>query len=142
MAHVLVAEDNRDVADALALLLEREGHEVHVADDGIAALAEADRRLPDAAVLDIGLPFLDGIEVAYTLRRRYGNAVRLIACTGYDDDAMRSKIAHAGFDVVFTKPAPVAELLDAVAHADVRRRRSALDRRHRRRLRRAASRSG
>ena len=69
MAHVLVAEDNGDIADTLALLLETEGHEVHVVDDGVAALAEAERRLPDAAVLDIGLPFLNGIEVAYSLRQ-------------------------------------------------------------------------
>jgi DNA-binding response OmpR family regulator len=142
MAHVLVAEDNPDVADALALLLEREGHEVHVADDGVAALAEAERRLPDAAVLDIGLPFLNGIEVAYSLRQQYGDTLRLIACTGYDDDATRSKIAQAGFDVVLTKPAPVDELLDAVASADVRRGRSASDRRQRRRPRHGAGRSG
>jgi DNA-binding response OmpR family regulator len=142
MAHVLVAEDNADAADTLALLLETEGHEVHVVDHGIAALAEAERRLPDAAVLDIGLPFLDGIEVAYNLRQQYGDTVRLIACTAYDDDATRSKIAQAGFDVVLTKPAPAGELLDAVACADVRRGRSASDRRQRRRPRHVVGRFG
>lgn len=128
MAHVLIAEDNGDVADALALLLEREGHEVHVVDDGVAALIEAERRLPDAAVLDIGLPSLDGIQVARRLRQRYGDTLRLIACTGQDDDGTRRKIAQAGFDVVFTKPAPVGELLDAVGSAELRRCRSASDR--------------
>jgi DNA-binding response OmpR family regulator len=142
MAHVLVAEDNADVADSLALLLETEGHEVHVVDDGVAALAEAGRRLPDAAVLDIGLPFLDGIEVAYSLRRQYGDTLRLIACTGYNDDATRSKIVQAGFDVVLTKPAPAGELLDAVAFSDVRRGRSASDRRRRRRPRHVAGKLG
>jgi two-component system CheB/CheR fusion protein len=137
MADVLVAEDNGDVADTLALLLETEGHEVHVVDDGVAALAEAERRLPDAAVLDVGLPFLNGIEVAYNLRQRYGHTLRLIAYTGYDDDATRSRVAQAGFDVVLTKPAPVGELLDAVASAD-RRGRSASDRRQRRRPRHVA----
>jgi two-component system CheB/CheR fusion protein len=133
MAHVLVAEDNGDVANALALLLETEGHEVHVVEDGVAALIEAERRLPDAAVLDVGLPFLNGIEVAYNMRQQYGDTLRLIACTGYDDDATRSKIMQAGFDVVLTKPAPADELLDAVASADLRRGRSASDRRQRRR---------
>jgi DNA-binding response OmpR family regulator len=140
MAHVLVAEDNADVAETLALLLEIEGHEVHVVDDGVAALDEAERRLPDAAVLDIGLPFLNGIEVAYSLRQRYGDSLRLIACTGYDDDATRSKIVQAGFDVVLTKPAPAGELLDAVASADLRRGRSASDRRQQRRQRHVAER--
>ena len=135
MAHVLVAEDNGDVADTLALLLETEGHEVHVVDDGVAALIEAGRRRPDAAVLDIGLPFLNGIEVAYSLRQQYGESPRLIACTGYDDDATRRKIAQAGFDVVLTKPAPIGELLGAVAAADLRQGRGASDRRQRRRPR-------
>ena len=142
MANVLVAEDNVDVADTLALLLETEGHEVHVVEDGVAALAEADRRLPDAAVLDIGLPFLSGIEVAYSLRQQYGDNLRLVACTGYDDDATRSKIVRAGFDVVLTKPAPVGELLDAVASADLGRGRSASDRRQRRRPRHVTERFG
>ncbi len=142
MAHVLVAEDNADVADTLAVLLETEGHEVHVVDDGVAALMEAERRLPDAAVLDIGLPFLSGIEVAYSLRHRYGDTLRLIACTGYDDDATRSKAVQAGFDVVLKKPAPVGELLDAVASADLRRGRAATERRQRRRPRHVTDRFG
>ena len=142
MAHVLVAEDNRDVADTLALLLETEGHEVHVVDDGVAALIEAGRRRPDAAVLDIGLPFLNGIEVAYSLRQQYGESPRLIACTGYDDDATRRKIAQAGFDVVLTKPAPIGELLGAVAAAKVRQGRCASDRRQRRRPRHVPKRFG
>ena len=99
MAHVLLAEDNGNVADTLALLLEREGHEVHVVDDGVVALIEAARRLPDAAVLDIGLAFLDGIQVARRLRQQYGDTLRLIACTTHDDDGTRRKIVQAGFDV-------------------------------------------
>ena len=121
MAHVLVAEDNPDVADALAVLLQLDGHEVHVVDDGVAALSEADRRLPDAVVLDVGLPSLDGIQVARRLRQQYGDTLRLIACTGYDDDGTRRKIMQAGFDMILTKPAPVGELLDAVANAYPRR---------------------
>lgn len=142
MAHVLVAEDNIQVADALALLLEREGHEVHVADDGVAALIEAERRLPDAAVLDVGLPFIDGIRVARRLREQHGDTLRLIACTGHEDDGTRRKIVQAGFDVVLTKPAPVGELLDAVRSADLAGGRLASDRRKRRRPRHVAERFG
>jgi DNA-binding response OmpR family regulator len=142
MANVLVAEDNPDVADTLAMLLEIDGHEVHVADDGVAALMEAERRLPDAAVLDIGLPFLDGIEVGRRLRQQYGDTLRLIACTGYDDDGTRRKIVQAGFDVVLTKPAPAGELLDAVGSAQLRRGSSASDRRKRPRQRHVAERFG
>jgi CheY-like chemotaxis protein len=130
VAHVLVAEDNPDVADTLAALLEIDGHEVHVVDDGVAALTEADRRLPDAVVLDIGLPSLNGIQVARRLRQQYGDTLRLIAYTAYDDDGMQRKIRQVGFDVLLTKPAPAGELLDAVARANVRRRRGP-DRRER-----------
>jgi len=136
MAHVLLAEDNGNVADTLALLLEREGHEVHVVDDGVVALIEAARRLPDAAVLDIGLAFLDGIQVARRLRQQYGDTLRLIACTAYDDDGTRRKIVQAGFDVVLTKPARAGELLNAVACAH----RPRGDRRKRRRARHVAER--
>ena len=142
MAHVLIAEDNRDLADSLALLLEREGHEVHVVNDGVAALIEAERRLPDVAVLDVGLPSLDGIEVARRLRQRYGDTLRLIACTGYDDDGTRRKMAHAGFDLILTKPAPVGPLLDALRSADLRRARSEPDRGKRLRLRHVTERFG
>jgi DNA-binding response OmpR family regulator len=118
VAHVLVAEDNPDVADTLAVLLQLDGHEVHVVDDGVKALAEADRRLPDAVVLDIGLPSLDGIQVARRLRERYRDAFRLIAHTAYGDEDSRRKIRQAGFDEVLTKPAPIAKLLDAIGRAN------------------------
>ena len=126
----------------MAQLLEREGHEVHVADDGVAALIEAERRLPDAAVLDVGLPFIDGIEVAHRLREEHGDGLRLIACIRCDDDGTRAKIEQAGFDVVLTKPAAVDELLAAVGTASVLGGRSAFDRRKRRRARHVIERFG
>ena len=121
MARVLVVEDNCDVAHTLSVLLQICGHEVMALDNGLAALSEAQRRLPDAVVLDIGLPSLDGIEVAWRLRHRYGQAVRLIACTAYDDDSMQRRMTQAGFDVIFTKPAPADELVESIGDSRIRR---------------------
>ena len=114
MATVLLVEDNRDVANMLALALELEGHDVHVAYDGAAGLREAARIEPDIGVLDIGLPRLDGIELAHALRQMHGNGVTLIACTGIADGLPASRIANAGFDHVFLKPVSIDTLLDAV----------------------------
>jgi CheY-like chemotaxis protein len=115
MSRVIVVEDNADLADTLVFLLEGPGHEVHAVHDGLAALAEVDRRLPDAVVLDIGLPYLDGVQVARRLRERHGAAMRLIGCTAYELDQPR--IACAGFDAVFPKPVPIDELLEAIGEA-------------------------
>ena len=121
MARVLVVDDNPDVADTLAVLLQVSGHEVLPLDNGFAALSEVNRRLPDAIVLDIGLPALDGIHVARRLRQHYGDSLRLVACTAYNDDRTRRKMVEAGFDVILTKPASVDDLLNAIATANVRR---------------------
>jgi len=114
VATVLLVEDNRDVADMIALALELEGHEVHVAYDGAAGLREAARIEPDVGVLDIGLPKLDGIELAHALRHMHGNDVTLIACTGIAEGLPGARIANAGFDHVFVKPVSIDTLLDAV----------------------------
>ena len=121
MATILLAEDNRDVADMIALALEIEGHVVRVTYDGTAALREAARLRPDVAILDIGLPNLDGIELAHALRQMHGDAVTLIACTGMADRLLGSRLASARFDNVLVKPVSVDTLLAAVedrpAHA-------------------------
>ena len=122
MGRVLVVDDNHDLADTTAALLRAHGYEVMTLYDGVDVLSEADRRLPDAIVLDIGLPHIDGIHVAQYLRKRYGESMRLIACTGYGDPSMRLKMLQAGFDAIFTKPAPFPRLLDVIATAPVRRR--------------------
>ena len=114
MARVLVVDDNHDVAETLVLLLETAGHEVRAVHDGCDALSEAQRRLPDAIVLDIGLPDIDGVEVARRLRDQYGHDVRLIAYSATADHPTQRRIARAGFDVVLTKPAPVDEIRAAV----------------------------
>jgi CheY-like chemotaxis protein len=130
MARVLVVEDDQDVADSLATLFELDGHEVVTVDNGLAALSEVDRRMPDAVVLDIGLPALDGIQVATRLRRTYGRALQLIACTAYVlGDLTHQGIMHAGFDAIFTKPTPVDELLRAIRNARSGWRQNVTDRR-------------
>jgi CheY-like chemotaxis protein len=102
---VLVADDNKDAADALAMLLELAGHEVRVAHGGRAALSLAQTFRPDVAILDVGMPELNGYEVAKELRRApWGPRMRLIALTGWAQDEDRQRAKDAGFDRHFTKP--------------------------------------
>ena len=102
---VLVADDNKDAADALAMLLELSGHEVRVAHGGRAALSLAQTFRPDVAILDIGMPDLSGYDVAAQLRREpWGGAIVLIALTGWGRDDDRQRSTNAGFDQHMTKP--------------------------------------
>jgi CheY-like chemotaxis protein len=102
---VIVADDNRDAADALAMLLELSGHEVRVAHGGRAALSLAQTFRPDVAILDIGMPDLSGYDVAAQLRREpWGGAIVLIALTGWGRDDERQRATAAGFDQHMTKP--------------------------------------
>jgi CheY-like chemotaxis protein len=111
---ILVADDNRDAANALALLLRLAGHDVRVAHDGQAALALAREFQPDCAVLDIGMPDLNGYEVARRLRHSaFGKHVRLIALTGWGQDDDKRRAHDAGFDHHLTKPVD-RERLDAL----------------------------
>jgi two-component system CheB/CheR fusion protein len=108
---VLVVDDNRDAADSLAALIDLLGHEATVFNDGRDALAVAAARVPDVVLLDIGLPGMDGFEVARRMRSSPGmQGVRLIACTGYgrEDDVRR--IEEAGFDGYLIKPVSAAQL--------------------------------
>ena len=103
--HVLVADDNRDAADTLSLLLEMAGYTVTVAHNGREALQTLVDKLPDAAILDIGMPDLSGYEVARRFREQTGRPdVFLLAVTGWgqQDDIARAK--SAGFDEHLTKP--------------------------------------
>jgi signal transduction histidine kinase/CheY-like chemotaxis protein len=102
---VLVVDDNRDSADSLALLLRLAGHAVQVAYDGRAALEAARAAPPEAVLLDIGLPGMDGYAVARRLREELGaQRVLLVAISGYgqEDDRVRSR--EAGFDHHLVKP--------------------------------------
>lgn len=108
---ILVADDNPDNVDSLALLLQMIGHEVHVAVDGRAALAAAERFRPDVILLDLGMPELDGYEVCRAIRRMdWGCEVLIIALTGWGQDEDRRRTGSAGFDHHLTKPLHFGEL--------------------------------
>jgi len=108
---MLVVDDNSDSAESLALLLALAGHETHVAHDGPEALTRADALHPDAVLLDLGLPGLNGYEVCKRLRvEPWAREIPIIAITGWgqDDDRQRSK--DAGFDAHLVKPVVFEEL--------------------------------
>jgi PAS domain S-box-containing protein len=101
---VLIVEDHDDARQMLRHLLESLGHEVHEAADGISGLERALALAPDAVVVDIGLPGLDGYAVARELRKASSAGPLLIAVTGYGQDGDRQRSAEAGFDAHLTKP--------------------------------------
>lgn len=102
---VLVVEDNVDAAETLADLLRLWGYQVEVVHDGQAAVEVAPGFRPDAVLLDIGLPRMNGYEVARWLRRRSDlGGVLLIAVTGYGQESDRARGREAGFDHHLVKP--------------------------------------
>jgi CheY-like chemotaxis protein len=107
---VLVVEDNPDGRAILRTLLRMWGHLVEVAEDGAAGVRKALDWRPEVAVVDIGLPVLDGYEVARRVRAALGRDVFLIALTGYGSPEDRARAFAAGFDAHLTKPARPEEL--------------------------------
>jgi PAS domain S-box-containing protein len=102
---VLIADDNMDGAESLAILLRVEGHDVSVVHDGAAALAALERLQPQVALLDIGMPGLTGYEVARRVRQSaFGRGMLLVAITGWGQDSDKARALEAGFDHHFTKP--------------------------------------
>lgn len=113
---VLVVEDAPDTRDFLRLLFEAEGYEVLTAEDGLSAVQMALRELPDAIVMDMSLPGLDGYNAAKLLRREPALAgVPLIACTAFNRWEWRGKAIAAGFDAFLTKPLDVRFLSETLA---------------------------
>jgi CheY-like chemotaxis protein len=108
---VLVADDNRDAAESLADLLRLMGHEVHTAHDGAEAVQLASSVRPDAVLLDIGMPKMNGYEAARCIRREpWAAGTCLVAITGWGQDEDRRKALDAGFDQHLTKPVEPAVL--------------------------------
>lgn len=115
---ILIAEDNRDGAESLAGLLRLHGHAVEVAYDGERALQLAPEFRPDVAILDIGLPGIDGHELARRLRTiEGGRDILLIAATAYGSPDDVDRAMTAGFDVHFVKPVPLVRFLQAIDDA-------------------------
>jgi signal transduction histidine kinase len=111
--NILIADDNQDALESLALMLRLEGHEVHCASDGEEALALAGQRRPEIVVLDVGMPKLDGCEVARRIRAEsWGRDAVLVALTGWGQDADRKRSRDAGFDMHLVKPVDPATICD------------------------------
>jgi len=111
---ILVVEDHDDGREMLATTLRSSGHEVFVAATGGAAVEEAALRAPDVVLIDIGLPDIDGYEVAQRVRGELGQAVRLVALTGYGQPRDRVRSARSGFDAHLVKPVEPARLVEVL----------------------------
>jgi PAS domain S-box-containing protein len=114
---VLVVDDNMDAADSLAALLRAGGQTVSVAYEGATALAHAAAERPEVVLLDIGLPGMNGYEVASALRQQLGEEPLIVAVTGYGQDADAKRAADAGFDHHLVKPVDAATLERVIASA-------------------------
>ena len=101
---ILIVEDNADARDALRVLLELEGHVVATAGEGQQALELVRTADPDIALVDIGLPGIDGHEVARRVRANGGRRPVLVALTGYSQPEDRRRATEAGFDQMLVKP--------------------------------------
>jgi PAS domain S-box-containing protein len=118
MRRVLVVDDNQDAADSLALVLRFEGHEASVAYSAQAAIEAVSSSEPEIVLLDIGLPNMDGYEVARRIRAS-GSVARIIALTGYGQAEDRQRSADAGFAAHLVKPVDITMLRSALSDTDL-----------------------
>ncbi len=120
---VLIVDDDEDTAESLSMLLLASGHEVRMAHDGPAALKAAVDYRPEVMMLDIGLPMMNGFEVAEKLRAQaaFQDTV-LVAVTGYGQEKDRKRTKEAGFDYHLVKPAEFSEIQDILVAVAKRRR--------------------
>ncbi|HEX6086495.1 MAG TPA: ATP-binding protein [Thermoanaerobaculia bacterium] len=114
---ILVIEDNGDIRDLLRLKLRQLGHKVEAAEDGTKGLEKLLASPPEVALVDIGLPGMNGYEIARRTREQLGDRVYLVALTGYGQVEDKEKALAAGFDVHLTKPADFVDLQNVLAHA-------------------------
>jgi signal transduction histidine kinase/DNA-binding NarL/FixJ family response regulator len=114
---VLVVDDNADAAQSLAVLLRLRGHEVQVALGGAEALQMVNVNLPELVFLDIGMPDIDGYEVARRLRSQFNSELTLVALTGWGTEQDRRRSREAGFDHHLTKPVDLAAVEAVIAAA-------------------------
>jgi CheY-like chemotaxis protein len=119
VTRILIIEDNSDAREALRALLELDGYEVHAGADGAEGLDLARTKAPEVALIDIGLPGLDGYAVARQLRAApSGKAMFLVALTGYGQPEDRRRALEAGFDAHLVKPVEEDALLQVLAKPD------------------------
>lgn len=113
---ILIVDDNADAADMVGAIMSMEGHAVALAYGGREGLAAAEVFLPDVVFLDIGMPGMDGYQVAIELRRNpLLGAARIVALTAWGDDESRARVAACGFDAHLVKPAMLDSLLSQAA---------------------------
>lgn len=119
---ILVADDNEDGREMLRFFLEADGHTVATAEDGASAVAAAADFHPDVAILDVGMPRLNGYAAAQQLRAAHGpESLALIALSGLGQEEDKRRAAQAGFDVHFTKPVDIPALTKALTSFSDRR---------------------
>jgi CheY-like chemotaxis protein len=116
---ILIVEDNADARDALRVLLELEGHAVEAVEEGRQALEIVRAKDPDIALVDIGLPGMDGYEVARRVRARGGRRPVLIALTGYGQPEDQRRASEAGFDDLLVKPVDPTALATLLATLEI-----------------------
>jgi CheY-like chemotaxis protein len=112
---ILVADDNADGADSLAMLLQAEGHVVLTAPDGHRAIEVAEAFSPDVILMDVAMPNLDGLEATREIRRRpWGQRIRIIALTAWGQESERQRTREAGMDEHLVKPVDPQTLAGAL----------------------------
>jgi len=117
---IVVVDDNRDSADALAMLLRLYGYETDTAYDGVQGVDVAERLRPDAVLLDIGMPRLNGYDACRCIREKpWGKSLVLIAMTGWGQEEDRRRTIEAGFDAHIVKPVDPADLIKLIASLSV-----------------------
>ncbi len=113
-ARVLIVDDEPDIANTMADGLELLGYITYVAHDATGALEITEHFAPDVALLDLGLPDLDGCELAERLLARHGKNLVVIAVTAYGDETHRERAAAAGFDAYIVKPAHLEQVSSTI----------------------------
>jgi signal transduction histidine kinase/ActR/RegA family two-component response regulator len=120
---IVVVDDNRDAAELVAEVLSTVGHEVTIANDALQAISLIAKLKPGVVVLDIGMPVMDGHELASRIRDEFGeNGPRLVAVTGFGHDQDRAKSRASGIGTHLVKPVDVEKLIAAVAGATAEKR--------------------
>ncbi len=116
---ILIADDNKDVVESFAIMLQILGHVVFTAVDGVEAVEKAEQCRPDVIVLDVGMPKLDGYETAKRIRQQpWSRGVLLIAVTGWGNEKDKRKSAESGFNVHLVKPVDALSILNILDQMD------------------------